>query len=70
MIKYYLIRFLAASFAMGSFAAGFILGAKYGLLAGIISFILSLSIGIYLHSIAKNMHQQKQINSEFQGKTK
>jgi len=50
--KYYSIRVLAGLSLMGSFAVGFLAGAKYGLLIGLTSFFATACIGIYLHLIA------------------
>ncbi len=48
-MKYYIIRILAALFFMGSIGVGFINGATYGQLAGWLTFIVMVSVGILLH---------------------
>jgi len=50
--KYYSLRFLSGLFIMGSFAIGFLAGAKYGLFTGLTSFFATVGVGIILHRIA------------------
>ncbi|MFA4829710.1 MAG: hypothetical protein WC855_13035 [Thermodesulfovibrionales bacterium] len=49
---YYSVRFLAGLLFMGSFGIAFIVGTEYGLLVGLISFILFAAAGIVLHLTA------------------
>ena len=53
MTKHFGIRIAAALFTMGSFAIGFLVGAKIGLLYGVLSFFIFFVIGICLHLLSK-----------------
>ncbi len=54
-IKFYVIKILAAFSVMGSFGAGFVVGASYGLWLGLLSFISLFIIGIVLHKVANRV---------------
>lgn len=58
LLKYYGIRILAGLLFMGSFGLGFLTGAKYGLLVGLISFIVFATLGILLHLVADKLKKE------------
>ena len=59
MIKYYVTIVLGDFFCMVSFAVGFLVGAKSGLLFGVVSFCCVFALGVYLVSLARKMKKSE-----------
>jgi hypothetical protein len=59
MIKYYVIRVVAAFIFLASFYVGFLVGAYSGLIFGFVSFCGVLALGVYLHLLAKKMKKSE-----------
>lgn len=56
-MKYYSIRILAALIFLGSFEAGFIMGAEYGKWLGWLTFLSLAMIGYALHVVADKIQK-------------
>jgi hypothetical protein len=59
MLKYYVTRVLAAFCFMLSFAVGFLVVAKSGILFGVVSFCGVAALGVCLHLLADKMKKSK-----------
>jgi hypothetical protein len=55
--RYYTIRILAAFLVMGSFGIGFMAAAEYGKLTGLLTFIVMVALGIFLHITADKIQK-------------
>ena len=58
-MKYYVTRVLASFFCMVSFAVGFLVGAKSGLLFGVVSCCGVLALGLYFDSLARKIKKNE-----------
>lgn len=54
-MKYYIIQFLASLLVMGSLGGGFMVGAEYGVIAGLTTFVVLASLGAVLHKTARKI---------------
>lgn len=57
-MKYYGVRILAGFLFMGSVGAGFLIYAKYGKWAGLVTFIILAIFGVILHKVADKLSQK------------
>ena len=59
MVKYYTIQILAGFLVLGSFKFGFLAYAEYGKWVGWITFIILVSLGVFLHRVADKFRKTK-----------
>jgi len=59
MLKYYTLRILAGFLFYGSFGFGFLVGATYGMWAGLVTFIILVISGLFLHKVAYKLGHEK-----------
>jgi phosphoglycerol transferase MdoB-like AlkP superfamily enzyme len=59
MLKYYTIRILAGFLFYGSFGFGWLAYATYGMWIGLVTFIVLVVSGFFLHKVADKLEQDK-----------
>lgn len=58
-MKFWFIRLSASFFIIGAFGIGCLVGARYGLLIGLVAFCAPTALGIYLHKKAEQIKMTK-----------